>query len=142
MRARIASFVLILMAGNVTLAAEGTQRHIELRSTSSVSKAAFDFSIPRKPEAVLVLSPGANGDGKSFLDDKNWTEFATRQGWAVAAVTFVSPVELLKKNAGYYDVAKESGKLLFAALGEVGLDKVPIYAFGFSGGARFRLGLQ
>lgn len=116
------------------------RRHIEAVPTPRVSRAAFDLLLPRNPKGILVLVPGANGDGRGFLNETNWTEFAEKRGWAVVAATFVSPEGLLKKGAGYYDVGASSGDMLLSALKEAGLGAQPLYIYGFSGGARFAAG--
>ena len=106
-------------------------------TTKEISRAEFNIIAPQHPRAVLVLVPGYNGDGKTFLNETNWTAFARRQNWALVAVSFSSPVDLLKKNEGYYAAGKESGKMLFSALDKAGIGGLPLFLFGFSGGARF-----
>ena len=114
-----------------------TQSCIRLPFTKEISRAEFNIISPQHPRAVLVLAPGYNGDGKTFLTETNWTAFARRQNWALVAVSFSSPVDLLKKNEGYYAAGKESGKMLFSALDKAGIGGLPLFLFGFSGGARF-----
>ena len=48
-----------------------------------------------------------------------------------------SPPPSLRANRGYYDASLGAGDALFAGLRQAKLDGRPIYAFGFSGGARF-----
>ena len=138
----IVYFALVVAAMNAAFGA-GTpfHRHVEATPTKTVTKASFDFRLTRKAKAVLALVPGANGEGRGFLNDTNWTAFAEQQNWAVVAASFVSPVELLKKNSGYYDVAKDSGRMLLDSLAKANLDGLPIFVFGFSGGARYAAGL-
>ncbi len=52
-------------------------------------------------------------------------------------MTFISPVEKLKCNNGYYDAAAGSGLTLLRAVKKLGLLDKPLYIYGFSGGARF-----
>ena len=115
-------------------------RHVDVPPTPLVARAAFDIILPRNPKGVLVLVPGANGEGGSFLSETNWVRFAERKRWAIAAATFVSHETLLKKGSGYYDVKAGSGNMLLSAIKETGLGAQPLYIYGFSGGARFAAG--
>lgn len=116
---------------------EMKRAHVECEPSESITKAAFDFAQPEKPDAVLVLLPGVNGDGGKFLEERAWTRFAASHNWAVVGATFVSSVDKLKWNGGYYDVAGASGPMLQNALARQGLKGKPLYLYGFSGGARF-----
>lgn len=137
----VAVFILVVVTAAAVRADVGWgRRHVEAPATPAISRAAFDVLLPARAKGVLVLVPGANGDGCGFLGETNWTCFAEKRGWAVVAATFASPERLLKRNAGYYDVAAGSGDLLLSALEDTGLDALPLYLFGFSGGARFVAG--
>ena len=93
--------------------------------------------MPQKPRAVLVLVPGVNDSGSGFLEETSWKRFVSERSWALVGATFVSPVDILKWNGGYYNPAEESGRMLLDSLSRQGLGRLPIYIYGFSGGARF-----
>ena len=135
---RLYVVIAALTSSGSAFAERGFQKwHIDGGTSPTVIRTAFDFLVPERPKAVLVLVPGANGDGSKYLNETNWTGFAEKKGWAVVSPTFVSPDELLKRNSGYYDMSSGSDGMLISALKEMGLDSLPIYIFGFSGGARF-----
>lgn len=113
------------------------REHIDMQATGSVTKAAFDCIKPANPSGVLVLLPGYNEDGSKYLEERAWTRFATERNWAIIGVTFVSPVEELKRNGGYYDATAGSGLALLRAVKKMGLLDKPLYLYGFSGGGRF-----
>ena len=75
------------------------ERHFECARTKNITRVSFDLLAPTAPTAVLVLVPGVNGDGGRFLEERAWRRFAEQHNWAIVGVTFVSPVELLKRNA-------------------------------------------
>ena len=76
------------------------REHIDMPTTVSVTKAAFDCIKSAKPSGVLVLLPGYNEDGSKYLEERAWTRFAAERNWALIGVTFISPVEKLKCNNG------------------------------------------
>ena len=134
------SSIIILISLIVSISALGVemlQEHIELTPTNSIAKASFDCLKPKSPDAVLILLPGANGDGRGFLEERAWTRFAVKQNWAVVAATFVSPIDELKRNRGYYDATAGSGMMLRTALDRMDLLTKPLYLYGFSGGGKF-----
>ena len=113
--------------------------HIDLSPVSDVSTASLDY-IPAadgRPRGMLVLVPGANGSGVEMLDEKPWADFARTNGFMLAAFTFVSKTEDLKEEQGYYDTASGIGATAAAALKKLGAGKVPVFMYGFSGGAHF-----
>ena len=132
---------LILMICVASLAAAYgdslARSHEECVPTEDVSKACFDILKPQKPRAVLVLVPGVNDSGSGFLEETSWKRFVSERSWALVGATFVSPVDILKWNGGYYNPAEESGRMLLDSLSRQGLGRLPIYIYGFSGGARF-----
>ena len=88
-------------------------------------------------KGVLVLVPGCNGDGRTFLDDKGWVRFAEKNRLALVGVTFSSPLKILKARRGYYEASRGSGRVLLSLLEEAGFAGAPLFMFGFSGGAHF-----
>ena len=88
-------------------------------------------------QGVLILMDGENLSPDRFLDDAEWLKFARDQDLAVCGVEMHSPSGSLRAHRGYYDAALGAGDALLAGLDLAGLGGRPIYAFGFSGGARF-----
>ena len=86
---------------------------------------------------VLVLVPGCNGDGRTFLDDKGWVRFAEKNRLVLVGVTFRSPLQILKDQRGYYEASRGSGRVLLNLLDKAGFAEYPLFMFGFSGGAHF-----
>lgn len=86
---------------------------------------------------VLVLSPGMNGDGSRLLKDGNWRKFARRHNLLMVGLSFASIYDELKNGNGYYYVDKGSGDVLLKGLAEAKVDGLPLYMYGFSGGAHF-----
>ena len=132
--------LLLMIAAAASTIARGdslVRTRVECEPTEDVSKACFDIVKPPNPGAVLVLVPGVNENGGGFIDETSWKRFASERNWALVGATFVSPVDLLKWNGGYYNPAEEAGRMLLDSLSRQGLGKLPIYIYGFSGGARF-----
>ena len=86
---------------------------------------------------VLVISPGMNGDGSLLLSDVGWVEFARRHNFLMVGLSFASEVEDLKNGKGYYYADKGSGKILLRGLSEAKANGLPLFMYGFSGGAHF-----
>jgi len=86
---------------------------------------------------VLVLCPGCNGNGAGFLQQKAWRKFARENGLGLAALSFASDVALLEAGCGYYYASQGSGNLLLGTLRRAYGRDLPIFLFGFSGGAHF-----
>jgi predicted esterase len=94
---------------------------------------------PAKTKGVLVLCPGQNGSSEGFLREKIWQEFAEREGFALVGFQFVSGDEDLKNGRGYFVASRGSGKLLEEGLAKAGLAELPVFLYGFSGGAHFAM---
>lgn len=86
---------------------------------------------------VLILSPGMNGDGLRLLKDDNWCKFACRRNLLMVGLSFASIYDDLENGRGYYYVDKGSGDVLLKGLSEAKADELPLYMYGFSGGAHF-----
>ena len=86
---------------------------------------------------VLVLSPGVNGDGSALLSDPGWVGFAERKGLLMVGVSFASGHDDLENGRGYYNADRGSGFVLLKGLSEAKVDSLPLYMYGFSGGAHF-----
>ncbi len=92
---------------------------------------------PPRPRAILVLCPGANGNGLSLIQQKAWREYAARENLALAGIHFESPISLLSQCQGYYQARNGSGDLLLDGIESICGKKLPILFFGFSGGAHY-----
>lgn len=91
----------------------------------------------KKPRGVLMVMDGENQSASRFTEDEQWSEFAKTHELALVGVKFVSEERVLRQGGGYYDASADAGKMLLDGLAQAGLEKLPIYVFGFSGGARF-----
>ena len=89
------------------------------------------------PVAVLVLAPGANGDGGGLVADSGWRRLAEEKRLMLVGLSFASGMDALQDGTGYYYAAKGSGKLLLDALDRLTGKPLPVLLYGFSGGAHF-----
>ena len=96
-----------------------------------------DVTTNSVPVGVLVLCPGMNGDGSCFLDDSNWIQFAREHNFLLVGLSFASNVDDLKNGKGYYNADKGSGIALLNGLRAARADDLPLFLYGFSGGAHF-----
>lgn len=129
----ITSFGLFHQAGGEVI-------HLDLPVAEGITSAAFDYlsDVPVKSaKGLLVLVPGFNGNGATMLAEREWAEFAKANGLALGAFSPVSDTELLSEGGGYYDTAKGSGRILSDAVRGIGAAGLPLYLYGFSGGAHF-----
>lgn len=92
-----------------------------------------------KIKAVLVFCPGQNGSSEPLLWRKEWQELAEREGVVLVGFQFVSSDEDLKDGRGYFVASRGSGKLLEEGLTKAGQGDLPVYLYGFSGGAHFAM---
>ena len=89
------------------------------------------------PKAVLVLSPGCNGNGKELVENPIWQSFAKQQNLVLIGLSFASAAKDLHNGTGYYYVENGSGKLLLDGINKLFNSDLPILLYGFSGGAHF-----
>lgn len=102
----------------------------------------FNFAsapVTGKEQGVLVLAPGMNMDGKFFLEETPWMEFAERNGLGVVALNYSSdPGKLYgPERQGYYWPEQGSGKALLGEIKRLYKKDLPVLIYGFSGGAQF-----
>lgn len=97
----------------------------------------YVWSPVRRPEAVLVLTPGTNGNGEGMIRQREWQDFAREHKLALIGVSFASPDAILHENRGYYYAALGSGELLLKGVRKAFGRELPIILFGFSAGAHF-----
>ena len=97
-----------------------------------------DPDLPAR-NGILLLCPGMNGDGSILATEKEWVEFARKNGLGLAAVTFRSSPALLYGNParGYYFPEQGAGPALVSVIKEAYGNDPNILLYGFSGGAQF-----
>jgi hypothetical protein vspiD_18380 len=88
------------------------------------------------PEGILILASGYNSDG-TIIMEKEWIDFAQENKLILLGLSFASNVEDLKNGRGYYYPSKGSGKLLLDGIKQIYFKEIPIFLYGFSGGAHF-----
>lgn len=110
-------------------------------------KADFRLWYPKdaaRLQAVLVLVPGSNGDGRSAVDDPVWQAFATSHNLALVGCRFTDKPHDQGFIEQYINVSKGSGQALLDALGRFGkraahaeLETAPLLLWGMSAGGQF-----
>jgi poly(3-hydroxybutyrate) depolymerase len=95
-------------------------------------------------QAVLVLNPGSNGDGRGAVDDPVWREFATKHHLALVGTRFTDKPHDQNFIEDYVNVSKGSGQALLDALGRFAtrsahpeLANAPLLLWGMSAGGQF-----
>ena len=93
--------------------------------------------------AVLVLTPGSNGDGRGAVDDPAWQAFASKERLALIGVHVADkpPRGFVEQ---YVDVKRGSGDALLTAIAQLGqqaghteLATAPLLLWGMSAGGEF-----
>jgi hypothetical protein len=111
---------------------------LSLPLSKDINRADLYFAkVVQKPKAVLVLSPGCNGNGKYLLEDPDWRRFAETHSLSIIGLSFASDEEKLRNGRGYYYPEKGSGRLLLDGISKLFGGEMPILLYGFSGGAHF-----
>lgn len=91
----------------------------------------------RNPRAVLVISPGCNGNGEGLVSDPVWQAFAKKKKLGLVGLSFASEMTDIHNGSGYYYAHNGSGKLLIEGINKLFGRELPILLYGFSGGAHF-----
>jgi hypothetical protein len=94
------------------------------------------------PAAILVLSPGFNGNGEEWIRDAHWQSFAREHNLGLVGLSFASDGEKLQKGQGYYYPGQGSGQLLLDGISQAFDPDLPLLLYGFSGGAHFTSGFS
>jgi poly(3-hydroxybutyrate) depolymerase len=93
--------------------------------------------------AVLVLTPGSNGDGRGAVDSPAWQAFAAQEHLALIGAHFADkpPIGFVEQ---YVDVKRGSGDALLTAIAKLGqsaghgeLATAPLLLWGMSAGGEF-----
>lgn len=112
-------------------------------SGENYAVADFRMWVPRDAEAIraiLVLTPGSNGDGRSQVMDSTWEAFAIDHGLALVGVSLRDkpPIGIFEN---YVDVVRGSGDAFLAAMrdfaaqsGHPELATAPFLLWGMSAG--------
>jgi poly(3-hydroxybutyrate) depolymerase len=93
--------------------------------------------------AVLVLTPGSNGDGRGAVDNPAWQAFANQEHLALIGVHFADkPPRTFAEQ--YIDVKRGSGDAFLTAIANLGrqaghseLATAPLLLWGMSAGGEF-----
>ncbi|MAS97177.1 MAG: hypothetical protein CMO55_28640 [Verrucomicrobiales bacterium] len=116
---------------------------VSFPSSATIDRADLYFWCPAGAEnrvrAVMVISPGRNGNGLPFLNRAEWREFASINNLALCALSFSSKKKFVDQS--YSNANSGSGKMVTqgidAYLSSIGKDPLPLLMYGFSAGARF-----
>lgn len=114
---------------------------------ANFDKANFRLWTPpnvKHVQAVVVLVPGSNGDGRSMAADTAWQAFATRHDLALVACQITDKPHDQNFIEEYVNVGKGSGQALLDALTSLGkrsshpeIGTAPIFLWGMSAGGEF-----
>ena len=139
---KISSYLLFIFLACCYAQAEDVLQ-LSLEPALGMTRAELFYLKPdnnKNLKAVLILCPGANGNGKGFLMNPKWKSYAEKMGIGLVGLSFASEAEELKdrKNRnGYYYAGNGSGKLLLDGLRSIYKKDMPLLMYGFSGGAHF-----
>ena len=97
----------------------------------------LSHSALKRPNGALIVAPGLNGDGREAFSDVKWRNFAKENGLFLVGVSFASVVDDLQSGHGYYYPEQGSGSVLLNGLRAFNCENVPLFLYGFSGGAHF-----
>ena len=132
------SLVLLLGIGSVQA---GEIKKISLPLIPDIQRADFYvLKLTQHPAAILVLSPGFDGNGKDWIQNPLWQKFARDHDLDLIGLSFASDGELLRKGRGYYYPSQGSGQLLLDGINREFDPDIPLLLYGFSGGAHFTSG--
>lgn len=113
---------------------------LELTPAEGMTRANLSYIIPegvKEPEGFLLLASGYNSDGTFLIKKEEWIEFAKKQKLILVGLSFASDTDDLTNGKGYYYASKGSGQVFLEGLDKIQDGKLPIYMYGFSGGAHF-----
>lgn len=144
--------LMVTLAFTATATAQGQANmavtaDVTIPSGANFDKANFRLWIPAgvsTVRAVLVLTPGSNGDGRTAVSDTVWQAFATRHSLALVASQLTDKPHDQNFIESYVDVSKGSGQALLDALGQFAttskrpeLATAPLLLWGMSAGGQF-----
>jgi pimeloyl-ACP methyl ester carboxylesterase len=114
---------------------------------ANFDKAEFRLWLPEGTaplQAVLVLVPGSNGDGRAQAEDPVWQAFAAKHHLALLGCRFTDKPHEQGFLEEYVNVSKGSGQALLDALRDLSgkgqvpsLGTAPLLLWGMSAGGQF-----
>lgn len=114
---------------------------------ANFDKANFKLWYPAgvdRLQAVVLLVPGSNGDGRAMADDVFWQEFASRHHVALVACQITDRSHDQNFIEDYADVGQGSGAAVLDAIEKLGdaakhpeLAEAPLFLWGMSAGGEF-----
>jgi poly(3-hydroxybutyrate) depolymerase len=113
---------------------------------ANYDKAEFRFWYPRTGpvRAVLVLTPGSNGDGRPDVEDTVWQAFATTNKLALVGCRFTDKPHDQSFIEEYANVSRGSGQALLDAIAKFStrsqhpeVATAPLLLWGMSAGGEF-----
>ena len=107
-----------LAVAQVLPAAEVSCLH--LGPSQNMSRADLYYVAPVEDlRAVLILSPGCNGNGESLIRSPVWQQFAHRNHLGLVGLSFSSPEKAIHNGTGYYYASKGSGDKLLDGIRKI-----------------------
>jgi len=144
-----ATLACVMVALSVTASAPAPGNRLDWTAPAGANygQAQFRLWYPdggRPIQAVVVLVPGSNDDGRPLIEDASWQAFATRRNLALLGCSFVDKPHPQMFVEAYADASKGSGQALVGALAEFagqlrrpGLAQAPLLLWGMSAGGQF-----
>jgi len=127
--------------------AAGASLEATVAPGNNYDKAEFKMWYPTEAgplQAVAVLVPGSNGDGRAEVDDPVWQDFATRHKLALVGCRLTDKPHEQGFIEEYVNVSKGSGQALLDALTSFAarsqhpeLATAPLLLWGMSAGGQF-----
>jgi poly(3-hydroxybutyrate) depolymerase len=149
-RVAAAAAVALAIASGWTVPAQSPAPGIldeSVPSGANFDKAEFRYWAPadaKRIDAVLVLVPGSNSDGRSMAEDAFWQQFASSHRLAIVACRLTDKPHDQGFIEEYVDVSKGSGQALLTALsafatrgGHAEVATAPLIFWGMSAGGEF-----
>lgn len=128
---------LVLGMGSTTSWAESVEK-LSLKPPDNMTRAdLYYWEGNMKPRAVLVLSPGCNGNGRGLVQQEGWQAYARSHDLGLVGLSFASPMGSLGDGTGYYYASCGSGEILLKGIRKIYGKDLPLLLYGFSGGAHF-----
>jgi dienelactone hydrolase len=138
---------LLIAAASFAQAAPSAGIDYAVPPGGNYDKAEFRLWLPPASgtvQAVLVLVPGSNGDGRPMADEPFWQQFATAHRLALVACRFTDQPHDQAFIEDYVNVSRGSGQALLDALtalagrsGHPELASAPLLLWGMSAGGQF-----
>ena len=143
----LAAFVLLAVLTPMAANAQGLTLEETVPPGANFDDANFRLWVPDGAEvlqAIVLLVPGSNGDGRAQAEDSVWQSFATKNSLALIGVQLTDKPHEQRFIEEYVDVSRGSGQALldvidaFAARsGHAELASAPLLLWGMSAGGEF-----